>query len=139
MKKGWQLGFLYRNTLWCIVTKRSIRLECIARQVHDTASQARGTMPATRSWGACDTELGRLRHGHQRLRHDWGPRPQHGRSAHDTAMRSPAWARLCAPGCAGWVRWLCTLCTCSVFGLSTVSESLVMNTVHKIFSKNKIK
>ena len=68
-----------------------------------------------------------LRHGHG---HDTT------RAAHDTAMRARAWAFLCAPGHAGWVSWLCTLCTCSVFGLSIVSESLFGHcSSQKIFEK----
>ena len=77
---------------------------------HDTAARPVTLRAATRRWapttrptGACDTAP----------------------CGHDTDMRVRAWARLCSLGCAGWVRRLCTWCTQPVFGLSTVSESLI--------------
>ena len=101
----------------------------------DTANQA----TIRRRGNAYDTAMQRLRQGSRghdtaacALRHGVG-HPRHGRlgpatrrlCGHDTARSAPAWARLCAPGCAGWASRLCTSCTQPVFGLSTVSKSLI--------------
>ena len=71
----------------CIVTiEQEARLGCVAIQ----HSQATTQKPSARHY-ACDTALGRLRHGHQRLRHDHGTAA----AACDMAMRARAWACLC--------------------------------------------
>ena len=57
-------------------------------------------------------------------------------AACDTATRVCSWVRLCTPRCAGWVSRLCTWCTQPVFGLSTISESLIRHcSSQKIFGK----
>ena len=108
-KKGLVVRHLYCNTPRCIVTGKGHEAAgCVATQGHDTTLGHAATRPSHTTTRPGATAA----------------------VAHDTAMRARAWARLCAPGRASWVSWLCTLCTCSVFGLSTISESLFMNTVH---------
>ena len=74
-------GLLYCNTPWCIVTEGGGGKEtCVARQA-TTRPCLRATQGHDTAVKACDTgDLG--------LRYGSGPRPRHGRSAHDTAMHA---------------------------------------------------
>ena len=97
----------------------------LAAHACDTTTCTRH-MATIRRWGACDTTLWAPRHGAQ------GRRPRHARhraqgrvgarcdtvgighdtagpwlkhdvgGRHNTTRRACAWARLCAPRCAGW-------------------------------------
>ena len=120
-QQGQAADFLYCNTHSVLWLGKGMRQAAVSR--HGWEAKPRHGAGA---------RVTRPQHGHMRCdttRDHPTTRPARAcdtaAAAGDTATRVCSWARLCTPRCAGWVSRLCTWCAQPVFGLSTISESLI--------------